>query len=494
MSFEAIFVLLLCTVLYIWLAIEEKLAATHLKASTSLWESSISFRKPFETTLLPSENSAPVTADCIRQVAMCLFFGILSFFGIGNIASINTFDPATVYCFLTVFSPFIMGSLILLKMVIPFVYVSCAYNCIVSLLEQSLKNGLLLVLIMTDVMALNFFFLVRDSGSWLEIGVSISHYVIAMVVCVGAVVLMGLARLLTGVSIVPRKEQLKCKCSPPLCGQSYCHTDYKCYKSASFNSNNQEEILFGCYHASVDVFGTCNGTLDTPTHKIRCCKDNDMCNEDLDVSLVPESDPPTPPVTTQLPSPPPGLICECSPSHCPNDQTWCHSNYSCFREIEFSDTTNTFEHTLGCIDTIEQAKLDKIGVCDGRFDTQTSALKCCSDRDMCNRDLPIETPSTDQGTTRPPSPAGDDGSLTKDNDLFIIMSVVVVLVMVVVTVLVVATVGMFCLHYQKEKTKVMSVDQFSPPTLKQLSNSSITCSITSSQHPLKDHTEINNYV
>ena len=205
MSFEAIFVLLLCTVLYIWLAIEEKLAATHLKATTSLWESSISFRKPFETTLLPSENSAPVTADCIRQVAMCLFFGILSFFGIGNIASINTFDPATVYCFLTVFSPFIMGSLILLKMVIPFVYVSCAYNCIVSLLEQSLKNGLLLVLIMTDVMALNFFFLVRDSGSWLEIGVSISHYVIAMVVCVGAVVLMGLARLLTGVSIVPRK-------------------------------------------------------------------------------------------------------------------------------------------------------------------------------------------------------------------------------------------------------------------------------------------------
>jgi hypothetical protein len=118
---------------------------------------------------------------------------------------------------------------------------------------------------------------------------------------------------------------------------------------------------------------------------------------------------------------------------------------------------------------------------------------------MCNRDLPIETPSTDQGTTRPPFPAGDDGSLTKDNqgkdnDLFIIMSVVVVLVMVVVTVLVVATVGMFCLHYQKEKTKVMSVDQFSPPTLKQLSNSSITCSITSSQHPLKDHTEINNYV
>ena len=203
-SFEAVFILLLCTALYIWLEIEGKLADSRVRVS-SLWESLISFRKPNKTTLLLRGNSEPVTAESIRQVTMCLFFGILSFFGIGNIASINTFDPATVYCFLTVFSPFIMGSLILLKMVIPFVYVSCVYNCIVTLLGQSLRSGLLLILVMTDIMALNFFFLVRDSGSWLEIGISISHYVIAMVVCLGAVVLIGLARLLTGVSVEPVK-------------------------------------------------------------------------------------------------------------------------------------------------------------------------------------------------------------------------------------------------------------------------------------------------
>ena len=206
-SFEAVFLLLLCAALYVWLTVEETLAGKQSKV-TGFWESLITFQSRTVVTLLPSENSASkrtISADTIRQVALCLFFGILSFFGIGNIASVNTFDPATVYSFLTVFSPFVMGSLILLKMVIPFVYVSCVYNSIMALLGQPLRSSLLLMLIMTDMMALNFFFLVRDSGSWLEIGVSISHYVIMMVVCVGVVILMGLARLLTGVAVVPRK-------------------------------------------------------------------------------------------------------------------------------------------------------------------------------------------------------------------------------------------------------------------------------------------------
>ena len=37
----------------------------------------------------------------------------------------------------------------------------------------------LLVLLFSDVLGLHFFFLVRDTGSWEEIGTSLSHYVIA---------------------------------------------------------------------------------------------------------------------------------------------------------------------------------------------------------------------------------------------------------------------------------------------------------------------------
>lgn len=212
-TFEALFVLLLCITLYLWLSMEELLSTREKSNSggkiTVFWESIISFSHPKVVTLFPNETTRQSLSDTthadIRQVFFCIFFGILSFFGIGNIASINTFDPSTVYCFLTVFSPFVMGALILWKMVIPFIFVSCVFNTIVSTLKRSLLTNVLLMLIMSDVMGLNFFFLVRDSGSWLEIGMSISHYVIMMVMIIGIVLLISVARLLTGVTVLPRK-------------------------------------------------------------------------------------------------------------------------------------------------------------------------------------------------------------------------------------------------------------------------------------------------
>ena len=206
-TFEAVFVLLLCTLMYLWLTAEEMLSTKLVKVA-SFQEAVVSFHAPKVVSLMPSEShkaKATATFEDIRQTSFCLFFGILSFFGIGNIASINTFDPSTVYCFLTVFSPFVMGTLILLKMVIPFIFVSCVYNSIMLLLNRSLKINLLFMVIMSDIMGLSFFFLVRDSGSWLEIGISISHYVIMMVMIIAIVILLGVARIFTGIVLVPRK-------------------------------------------------------------------------------------------------------------------------------------------------------------------------------------------------------------------------------------------------------------------------------------------------
>lgn len=135
--------------------------------------------------------------DDIRRAFFLVFFLLTAFFGTGNIASINSFDLASVYCFLTVFSPFMMGALMMWKILIPFVLVMCAFEAVQITTQLSSKGLFLVVLVISDIMALHFFFLVKDSGSWLDIGTSISHYVIVMSMTIFLVFLNGLAQLLT---------------------------------------------------------------------------------------------------------------------------------------------------------------------------------------------------------------------------------------------------------------------------------------------------------
>ncbi|KAL3315898.1 hypothetical protein Ciccas_005462 [Cichlidogyrus casuarinus] len=115
---------------------------------------------------------------------MRTFFIVLAFFGTGNVASINSFDPFSVHCYITIIIPGIMGPLMIYKMLCPMFCVSAALALITrpiqkSVLNSPLLHGLVCVAI-SNVMAIHFFCWLRDQGSWLDIGISISHYVIAM--------------------------------------------------------------------------------------------------------------------------------------------------------------------------------------------------------------------------------------------------------------------------------------------------------------------------
>jgi phosphatidylinositol glycan class N len=91
-----------------------------------------------------------------------------------------------------------MGSLLIFKILIPFFLLSAALglHCVISSLSP--WSLFLLVLSTTDIMTLNFFYLVVDTGSWLEIGTTISHFMIASAFIIFQIILFAASNLLLG--------------------------------------------------------------------------------------------------------------------------------------------------------------------------------------------------------------------------------------------------------------------------------------------------------
>ncbi|KAG8224913.1 hypothetical protein J437_LFUL006272 [Ladona fulva] len=137
-----------------------------------------------------------VTMDDFRRAYIFIFLIITSFFGTGNVASINSFDPAWVRRFLSIFSPHAMGALILAKTCFPFLIVSCAFRAINLILKVPPKQLFLVVLAFSDAAGLHFLHLVKDKGSWLDIGSSLSHFVILETMVLFLLILYGLSCIL----------------------------------------------------------------------------------------------------------------------------------------------------------------------------------------------------------------------------------------------------------------------------------------------------------
>ncbi|XP_035127181.3 GPI ethanolamine phosphate transferase 1 isoform X4 [Callithrix jacchus] len=190
-GYEALFPLVLSCLMFVWINIEQE---TLQQCGVSCKQKLTSIQFSYNTDITQFRQ---LCLDDIRRAFFLVFFLVTAFFGTGNIASINSFDLASVYCFLTVFSPFMMGSLMMWKILIPFVLVMCAFEAVQLTTQLSSKSLFLIVLVISDIMALHFFFLVKDYGSWLDIGTSISHYVIVMSMTIFLVFLNGLAQLLT---------------------------------------------------------------------------------------------------------------------------------------------------------------------------------------------------------------------------------------------------------------------------------------------------------
>ncbi|XP_073018983.1 uncharacterized protein [Primulina eburnea] len=190
-GYEAVFYCALSLALMAWLLFEN--AYLYL---SKIKKSSASFKGVEDNMVLTSDDRSLQWSDMRISLAFMVFFNI-AFFGTGNFASIASFEISSVYRFVTIFSPFLMAALLIFKLLIPFVLVICTFTAITKLIRVPLLGCYFLVIICSDVMTIHFFFLVRNTGSWMEIGNSISHFGIMSAQVVFVLLLFALTSIYT---------------------------------------------------------------------------------------------------------------------------------------------------------------------------------------------------------------------------------------------------------------------------------------------------------
>ncbi|OTA02710.1 phosphatidylinositolglycan class N, putative [Trichoderma parareesei] len=141
----------------------------------------------------------------LSDARVALFFMVLlqsAFFSTGNVASVSSFSLESVNRLIPVFDPFSQGALLILKLMIPFVLISANLGILNTRLGVAPSAFFMVVMAVSDILTLYFFWVVKDEGSWLEIGSTISHFVIASLLCVFVALLEGVsAMFISGIDV-----------------------------------------------------------------------------------------------------------------------------------------------------------------------------------------------------------------------------------------------------------------------------------------------------
>lgn len=155
----------------------------------------------------------PLGLGDFRMAVRFMFLMHIAFFGTGNIASISSFSLDSVTRLIPVFSPFAMGALLIVKIMVPFLLLSVTLGIINLTIGLPPSAIFSMVLAISDILSLNFFYLVVDEGSWLDIGTGISHFCICSAMCLFILLLEYLSTMLvSGVEITaPAKPQVGAK-------------------------------------------------------------------------------------------------------------------------------------------------------------------------------------------------------------------------------------------------------------------------------------------
>lgn len=175
----------------------------------------------------------------LSDARIALFFLFLlqsAFFGTGNIASISSFSLESVNRLIPVFDPFSQGALLILKIMIPFALISANLGVLNLRLGVAPSAFFTVVMAISDILTLYFFWVVKDEGSWLEIGSTISHFAIASLLGIFVVSLEAVsAFFIDGIEV---DDALKHDSSAPT---SKLHKEESPKKNGSAKSKKKKE-------------------------------------------------------------------------------------------------------------------------------------------------------------------------------------------------------------------------------------------------------------
>lgn len=205
-SYEGLFYLGFCITLITWVRLEHSVYMFK-KPKTS--PSKHTNGGPVVPAAL---SSSPFRSLSLSDARISLFFLTLlqsAFFSTGNVASVSSFSLESVYRLVPVFDPFSQGALLILKLMIPFALISANLGILNKRLGVAPSALFMVVMAISDFLTLHFFWVVRDEGSWLEIGSTISHFFIASLLCLFVASLEGVSEMfIAGVEVEDGSRQM----------------------------------------------------------------------------------------------------------------------------------------------------------------------------------------------------------------------------------------------------------------------------------------------
>ncbi|KAF2996704.1 Glycosyl phosphatidyl inositol anchor synthesis [Curvularia kusanoi] len=184
-SYEGLFYFAFCLCLFSWMRLEHQVYLHTSRVPAAVPQP----RDSVTPAVAAAEDHPPAPAHSQTyrsltlsdaRIALFFFYFIQSaFFSASNIASVSSFSLDAVYRLIPVFDPFSQGALLMLKLMVPFAALSANFGLLNRRLGVAPSALFMVVMAVSDVMTLSFFFMVKDEGSWLDIGTTISHFVIA---------------------------------------------------------------------------------------------------------------------------------------------------------------------------------------------------------------------------------------------------------------------------------------------------------------------------